>query len=240
MNFEHLRQGLADDGFSIIESKYNQSLQPLIANLREEIESLSSIHKDVEDYPGGHLKIVRSDEIQLPAFRDTYNSYHQYCSKTIDSMGLGNYALDAMFRTVDTKASRHIAQSPHFDRIPTLKFMLYLNDVEVSNGAFQLSRGSHRWVKETFPRSRPAHSDPTYLEKSRCISPEYLNRLEPIEGKSGTIIVFDTDCVHHQGIVFNGACQILRSHYRRPSQQGRLFTLIKRFRQTGLSKLGQN
>ena len=43
---------------------------------------------------------------------------------------------------------------------------------------------------------------------------EYIEKLSPVYGQAGTIIVFDTDCIHHQGIVLNGDCRIIRSHFR--------------------------
>tara|TARA_A100001035_G_C27515320_1_gene378308 strand:+ start:206 stop:493 length:288 start_codon:yes stop_codon:yes gene_type:complete len=55
-----------------------------------------------------------------------------------------------LFKTIDKPNSRHIAQDPQFDRMPTLKFMLYENDISFDNGAFELSPSTHHWVKKLF------------------------------------------------------------------------------------------
>ena len=69
--------------------------------------------------------------------------------KTADAR---KYELDHLYQTLDTPDSLHIAQDPHFDRIPTLKFMLYVNDMKKSNGAFIVSPGSHHWVNQNFKK----------------------------------------------------------------------------------------
>lgn len=119
-----------------------------------------------------------------------------------------------VFQTLDTPNSKHIAQEPHFDRIPTLKFMLYINDISIDNGAFELSVSTHHWVKRTFPLPRPSYDNPEYLKKTRELPKPIIDNLKPIEGKAGTLIIFHTDTIHNQGIVNNGECRIIRSHFR--------------------------
>ena len=60
-----------------------------------------------------------------------------------------------VFQILDKLISNHSAQEPHFDRIPTLKFMLYVNDISINNGVFELSASTHHWVKRNFPLPRP-------------------------------------------------------------------------------------
>ena len=62
--------------------------------------------------------------------------YNDFCLGLINGIGAKEKHLDATFKTIDTPDSKHIAQDPHFDRIPTLKFMLYVNDLSFAKGAF--------------------------------------------------------------------------------------------------------
>ena len=153
--------------------------------------------------------------------------YNDFCLGLINGIGAKEKHLDAIFKTIDTPDSKHIAQDPHFDRIPTLKFMLYVNDLSFAKGAFCLSPGSHIWTRENFGPGdkRDSHGTAGFLEKSRNIPGEILRRLKPIEGKAGTIIVFNTDCIHHQGIVQSGQANIIRAHYR--SRDSFLTSIIK-------------
>ena len=141
--------------------------------------------------------------------------YDEYCKNIISRITSNPFQLDAVFQTYDTSSSNHIAQDPHFDQIPTLKFMLYVNDLTYESGAFCLSPGSHHWVEQQIGPTRRSHSSKGYLELTRDIPKYIIDRIIPVEGKLGTIIIFNTDCIHHQGLVENGNACIIRSHYRR-------------------------
>ena len=141
--------------------------------------------------------------VRLPLFYETAKRFFHSDNLKID-----------VFQTLDTPNSKHIAQEPHFDRIPTLKFMLYINDISSDNGAFQLSVSTHHWVKRTFPLPRPSYDNPEYFKKTRELPKPIIDNLKPIEGKAGTLIIFHTDTIHNQGVVNNGECRIIRSHFR--------------------------
>ncbi len=140
----------------------------------------------------------------LPLIYETANRFFNSDNLNID-----------VFQTLDTPNSKHVAQDPHFDRIPTLKFMLYVNDISIENGAFSLSASTNHWVKTNFPLPRPSFHDLEYFKKSRELPTPIIDNLKPIEGKAGTLIIFHTDTIHNQGIVNNGECRIIRSHFRK-------------------------
>lgn len=121
-----------------------------------------------------------------------------------------------VFQTFDNKETNHVAYNPHFDRIPTLKFLLYLNDIEIENGSFCISPGSHHWVQKNFPLPRDKYNSDKFLRKSRDLPPLILNKLEPISGAAGQLLIFYTDCVHNQGKVKSGETKITRVHFRNP------------------------
>ena len=75
--------------------------------------------------------------------------------KNISTYFLGTQFNIDIFQTLDTPNSIHIAQQAHFDRIPTLKFMLYMNNINKKNGVFYCTPGSHKWVKNQFLLPRP-------------------------------------------------------------------------------------
>ena len=140
--------------------------------------------------------------VRLPLIYETAKRFFESDNLNID-----------VFKTLDTPNSKHVAQEPHFDRIPTLKFMLYINDITVNNGAFELSASTHHWVKRNFPLPRPSYDDFEYFKKTRKLPKPIIENLKPIEGKAGTLIIFHTDTIHNQGIVNNGECRIIRSHF---------------------------
>ena len=159
--------------------------------------------KSVNSIDRSNNTIGLKELVRLPLILKTANRFFQSKNLKID-----------VFQTLDTPKSNHIAQKPHFDRLPTLKFMLYLSDVSIDNGALELSSSSHHWVQKTFPLPRPKFDDTKYFKKTRELPKPILENLKPIEGKAGTLIIFHTDTIHRQGIVNTGECRIIRSHFR--------------------------
>ena len=148
---------------------------------------------------------------------------------------------DEVFAVKDVVGSRHIANDPHFDVLPTLKFFLYLTDTTEENGAFKCVPGSQVWTAQCRERYG---ADITYENRdfTRQLPEEYGAPI-PVEGKAGTLIVFHTDVFHHAGTVHSGERNVLRGHTRvvppepKPGLLARVLELCKRpYR--GLRRLG--
>lgn len=102
----------------------------------------------------------------------------------------------------------------HFDRLRSLKVLVYLTDVNLQNGPFSLVKGSH--ITGMKFRREFASLD-NYAEKKNRIDldyPEIKYDLKPITGPAGTTVVFDSDVFHMGGDVKEG-CErlIVRSHW---------------------------
>ena len=111
----------------------------------------------------------------------------------------------------------------HYDKRQTLKFFLYLTDVDKSNGAFSILPGSRdqgmRWREENSSMNR-VYTSSKYNVDSHRYGLEFLkNETLPIEGPAGTIIVFDSDTLHFGGRVERGKeRKVARVHYRRTQE----------------------
>ena len=216
-----IKQELKVDGFSVLTP--NEHNFTHVTSLASWFDELSGMNSSSPYKP----MIFRNHDL-YGSSNSALSTYNNFCLRLINRIGSKQNHLDAIFATTDTPDSHHLAQDPHFDMIPTLKFMIYLNDLSFSSGAFCLSPGSHFWTRDNFGQrhQRKPYGAVGFIEQTRTI-PEYiLNKLKPIEGKAGTVIVFDTDCVHHQGIVQSDKSNILRAHYR--TRRPFLKTNIKR------------
>jgi hypothetical protein len=108
----------------------------------------------------------------------------------------------------------------HFDKLWTLKYMVYLNDIAVENGAFGVIPGSHvharkvfRDIFEKYNLKRLEMSNDRYHGMGNDVVPPELGRVVDITGSAGTMIIFDTDTFHHAGTVTGGhERMILRAH----------------------------
>ncbi len=209
----------SDDLFRSLKSKHLMDLS--LNNLDQDNNYLGGVCKTFLDLIGGkdtkkksnnstrklNNEIELKELVRLPLIYETAKRFFHSDNLKID-----------VFQTLDTPNSNHSAQDPHFDRIPTLKFMLYVNDISIDNGAFELSASTNHWVKRTFPLPRPAYDDLEYFKKSRELPKPIIDNLKPIEGKAGTLIIFHTDTIHNQGLVNNGQCRIIRSHFRKKDE----------------------
>lgn len=123
----------------------------------------------------------------------------------------------------------------HFDRNVSLKYFLYLNDVTRNNGAFFIQPNSHKLGKElrekAWGRFIPTPNDnllkkvvlklfgkhfSVVKNRIELDYPELYDpkKLTPVEGKAGTLIVFDSDIFHLGGLIEKDGLErlVIRMH----------------------------
>jgi len=218
-------------GYAVI---YNSSVKKSILNNLINLHNklLFNKSKNTEkSYSGGYIK--RWNESLSTNSKSEKNQLNKFInsdlvSKVLKSDRYREYKLNSVFATLDKPKTNHIAQDPHFDRVPTLKFLLYLNDMSFENGAFMLSPGSQNWVKKNFSYPRPAFVSNKFFENTRKVPKIINDNLIPIEGKAGTLIIFDTDTIHHQGLVKRGESRIIRFHFSPPGRTNKYYSLRER------------
>jgi ectoine hydroxylase-related dioxygenase (phytanoyl-CoA dioxygenase family) len=112
----------------------------------------------------------------------------------------------------------------HFDRLRTLKVLVYLSEVKEGCGAFSLLPKSHHKGREL---RRGFQSLSNYDEKHNRIELDYPDLYEepiPIHGPPGTVIFFDSDIFHEGGnVTTQGQRKVIRSHWY-PSQEWRILS----------------
>lgn len=111
----------------------------------------------------------------------------------------------------------------HYDKRQTLKFFLYLTDVDKNSGSFSILPGSReqgsRWREEN-PKMNRIYTSTKHNTDSHRYGLEFLkNDTLPIEGPAGTVIAFDSDTLHFGGRVERGReRKVARVHYRRTKE----------------------
>jgi ectoine hydroxylase-related dioxygenase (phytanoyl-CoA dioxygenase family) len=105
----------------------------------------------------------------------------------------------------------HRINELHFDRIPTLKFFLYLRDTSAANGALECVPGSHRRARAM--REQAMARGVRVIDLPNFEIPSDLPPPQPIDGPAGTMIVFHTDMFHRGGNVGEGReRRVIRGH----------------------------
>lgn len=105
------------------------------------------------------------------------------------------WLVHSQYRNVDNTKLPYL---PHFDRLRFLKVMIYLTDTDSNNGAFFACSAN---VHETESRRRllPKNHKEAFMNDASS-----LGAFEPVVGKAGDAIIFDTNCPHYAGSVKDG------------------------------------
>tara|TARA_R110001592_G_scaffold188358_4_gene433549 strand:+ start:21053 stop:21691 length:639 start_codon:yes stop_codon:yes gene_type:complete len=119
-----------------------------------------------------------------------------------------------VFLTHEFKKGKSRNNYLHFDRLRCLKVLVYLQDVDMSNGPFSLVPKSH---KKGIELRRTFSTLDDYEEKKNRIDIDYPHmeyNLGEIIGPAGTTIIFDSDIFHCGGNVDEGKERlVIRSHW---------------------------
>ena len=162
-----------------------------------------SSHREIRKYPQIH------DAFSSSWVRDITDEY----------VGKPNHFLEGLFITNEYRSDQGLARNAylHFDRYWSFKFMLYVTDVDRSSGAFSCVPGSHKHGKELRGSAWTVTKD--YEKVLNRIHEDYdqlgysADDVVPVEGKSGTMIIFDTNTFHLGGIIEPGKERlVIRSH----------------------------
>lgn len=170
--------------------------------------------------PGRAVSLMRDKipEGRYPAINSffSHDKMQRLCDRYVGHPQFMNYEI---YATHEFRPDVDIAPT-HFDKLWTLKYMLYLNDIGIENGAFGVIPGSHLQARQIFRNVFEKHnlrrlemSDDRYHGMGNDKVPANMPPVVDIVGSAGTMIIFDTDTFHHAGTVKDGHERlILRAH----------------------------
>ena len=214
MNLHKVKQDLTESGISIVESYLSsESLTQLKVEfdfvLEHSDDGISFLHYSLGK--GAVIHKLKCDFSNLPVTKSVFYS-ETFESISNDYLGVENELNKEIFVVKDVVGSKHHANDLHFDVSSTFKFFIYLTDTNEENGAFCCVPGSH---KRTAIIREELGDEVSYENR-------YLTRKLPytedevvsVNGKAGTLIIFDTDVFHKAGHVSKGERLVMRGHTR--------------------------
>lgn len=234
---EALVQAVRADGAAVIPGFAGPEV---IAGLREDYGRVLADRSEAYIYPLGYEAGEAVSITRNPAFAQAYPRTDAFFSQDFMArlvrayIGTPHLLNHELYATHETDPQVDIAPT-HFDKLWTLKFMLYLNDVGLDQGAFGVIPGSGPKARKIFRDIFDQHnlrclkmSDSRYQDMQNCWWPEGDRHVVDIVGAAGTLVIFDTDTYHHAGRV-QPDCErmILRGHsgpsaiYRQVRRNGR-------------------
>lgn len=192
-----------------------------VSGLKEEVERIIEETPE-DDYLFGKAARIGSFLENEDTNPNIFKFFSQKWMFDLFSMYSGKVAnFQEMFVQHDYRNDRGVNRNGelHFDRLWTFKYMLYLTDVDETQGPFCTIPGSH--IDGKFLRERTWNDNGNYNKAKNRIFKDYPeleydeSDIIPITGTSGTLIVFDTDLFHLGGLVQDSKDRMLiRSHIR--------------------------
>ncbi|MFI5204852.1 MAG: phytanoyl-CoA dioxygenase family protein [Flavobacteriales bacterium] len=203
--------GLSEHGVLVIEDYCSREN---VEKLREEFELILSKTKSnwLEERPyslGKAALLTRNSEMK----KEVPLSYEFFSSPFMQNIvntyfGKGYTANQKIFVVKDVVGSSHHANDLHFDVQRTLKFFLYLSDTDEKNGAFKCVPGSNH-LAEKIRKENPELISYENREFSRKL-PYGTSDAISVNGKAGSLIIFDTNVSHQAGNVSVGERWVMR------------------------------
>jgi ectoine hydroxylase-related dioxygenase (phytanoyl-CoA dioxygenase family) len=120
-----------------------------------------------------------------------------------------------LYVAYDIQGTHHFAHTLHYDRIPHLKFFLYLTDVTSDNGPLMCVPGSHHFAPQVQANNRRDGIIPTEQE-TRRIPAHYANQGIHVLGHSGTVLAFTSDIIHSATKIVFGERLVARNRCIEP------------------------
>ena len=113
---------------------------------------------------------------------------------------------------------------PHIDKDRSLKAMIYLHDVTIKHGPIHMGKVKNNINIESMRKKLPHDYQ---IKKLNIINDEYLDGdLNPMTGKAGDVIFFDTNAPHKAGKLQDGFYRkVLRFKFKSTSFSPKPFIL---------------
>lgn len=156
-----------------------------------------------------------ADIIKEPKFHNLYNRINKKIIEISSFRDLKISKLWLVYSEATKENRRYLPYVPHIDKLRYLKAMVYLNDVNLNNGPIHLAKAKNNITIETIRKN--LQSD--YKDKGANVVNEkmFQGSLNPITGKAGDVIFFDTNTPHKAGVVKEGFDRkVLRFDFERP------------------------
>ena len=131
------------------------------------------------------------------------------CEIVTSYLGLAASVNHVAYLTLDVANAMPVTEL-HYDRKPAVKAFLCITAANAACGAPAFAPGSHNYGRAI----RQAHLASGIPESELPINRQHEGWTPfPVDGPPGSLVIFDTDCLHMGGRVFPGQTRrVLRGH----------------------------
>jgi Phytanoyl-CoA dioxygenase (PhyH) len=180
---------------------------------------------------GRSVRVERMAIASATVYVAVYTTYSSGFMREVAEghMGGADYQFNYdLYVAYDVEGSDHFAHRMHYDRVPHLKFFLYLTDVDDRTGPLCVVPGSHGFAPRVQSDNRRIGIVPTE-DETRILPEEFKSRGVRVNGPAGTLLVFNSDIVHSATHITSGERLVIRSRCIEP----RYLDAVRRQRAAG-------
>jgi len=202
--YAHTYDQLKRDGYVVIPDFIdNKKSQELI----DAFEGKTNLDRVWKDEKGSDTRIFGIDRVD-PSYNSVFNTHglNSIFKKYIDRFSYYHFIMANKVCYKDDNVGSGGGWHRDVVNRRQLKFIMYLNDVDTSNGCFQYIKYSHR-IPEKWKINRILNrpqSDVRYTEQEANLL--FSNNYQCIDlvGKAGTLIIVDTSGIHRGSPIKQG------------------------------------
>lgn len=212
---EECLEKLAEFGVLVLEDYLPKDIRTKLLTEYEEILNTENDYISHLDYPQGVARRIDFPNLKADEYPMTHEVFNADFMKRMADRYLGtpNHFNHEIYVARDEHEEVNALNQLHYDKLSTLKFFLYLNDIDSSNGAFEAVPGSHKLAQNIMEHYRKRGKKIANLPNRDL--PNDLQNAIPMEAKAGSLIIFTTDTYHRAGRVDEGKNRmIMRAHSR--------------------------
>lgn len=203
---------VVENGFSVINSYFNPTL---IKRLGKEFDTLIAKHSRNEKSSNGVIRSVKLEALKSDNFQATFDVMNDTnlisiltgFYKRIYDLDIDKEPFDKVDLEYNAVPGKSVNSDYHFDRIPSVKCQIYLNDVGQNNGALSVIPKSQSSSRRIAMEMLESNSNPLFLKNflKKNIAPTQL-----LTGVAGTLTIFDTMVLHKGGEITDGFRKTIR------------------------------
>lgn len=216
---ENIAEAIRVHGIAHLPGYLNNSLTWLLAQQCRALLDAGEPWITPLDYSlGKSVRVERASIAAVAAYATLHAIYSDDVMREIadefmaDREYLFNYDL---YIAHDVEGSHHFAHRLHYDRVPHLKFFIYLTDVDDHAGPLYAVPGSHAFAPQAQAANRRAGLVPSE-EETRIVPAEYQSQGIRVHGPAGTLLVFNSDIAHSATHITHGERLVIRSRCIEP------------------------
>ena len=213
-NIEKIKNEIYQNGFSVIDNflcvdqlkKVNKEFNDKLSNIENNNYSENGFQGTIYSHQINNSSSQFYKLIRNRLLIDLRNEFYKYWLEDYSNK-ICNY------EKIDLESNNKVGLSNnsifHYDRIPSIKIQIYLNNVDKKNGAISFIKKSHLDVRPIVEKMLQKNNNPMCL-KNYLTSQIKNNQISTIEAAAGTAIIFDTMTLHQGGKISEGHRNVIR------------------------------